>query len=730
MQKLSRRFLALIIFALIPAIYGPLSAQARQEPPKVCLVLSGGGARAASHIGVLKVFEREHIPIDCIAGTSFGALAGALYSIGYPTSEIERILLGQDWDNIFTDAPHRRFAPLIERRNARYQAQISFRGWDLELPSGLWGGQRLTEELDVLTSAPMLHAGYDFDRLPIPFRAVSTNLIDGKAYVFKQGSMTDALRASMAVPMLFTPLEKDGMLLVDGGLVANLPTDIARAMGADIIIAVDVTSPLLTKEEIRTFLEVVDQSISLQMEKNVEESLKLATLVLKPNLEKFTFNQYDRVPELINRGEEEAVLHLEELKALTAGIPAHPRAAPATTAEIIIDSISFQGLNKIDAAQLNANMRVRPGERTDPATLSADVGRLYATRLFDSVKYNLEPVNGNHYQLTFIVKEAPLHSLGVSLRYDNDYNFVALAEFSARQLFRSPSNATISTQFGGLEDHSAAVRFISSSAQFMFIEPKIEVRRLERLDIRDKELVDKFTDKREGGQLMLGSSIFGQIEISGGYHYERVRISGGSTPNSTPGSTILAGLVFRLNRDSLDHQEYPRSGTSAKFQFDRQHTSFGGDLDYNRWRIDYQRNFSISISSTFQINAGGGYSRGSVPFYDRFFVGGYNFSEAASRQFLGLERDEFPVNQMAVIGGSYRRQLFSSPLRFVKRGFLTAVYNGMYFSTRQSSPYQFNYINGAGIGVALDTMVGPIRISGGWSEGRRVKFYFSFGPAF
>ena len=221
----------------------PAPSADRQTRPKIGLALSGGGARAAAHIGVLKVLEREGIPIDCITGTSFGALAGGLFSAGYSAQELEQILLGQDWNTIFSGAPQRRLTPLMERRIARYQAQVSFRGWEPELPTGLLGGQRLTQALDVLTTSRMLQANFDFDNLPVQFRAVSTNLIDGKPFIFKEGSMTEALRASIAVPFLFTPLEKDGMLLVDGGLVNNLPVDVARSLGADIVIAVDATSP-------------------------------------------------------------------------------------------------------------------------------------------------------------------------------------------------------------------------------------------------------------------------------------------------------------------------------------------------------------------------------------------------------------------------------------------------------------------------------------------------------
>jgi NTE family protein len=720
----------MLILVLLAILTAPIHAVCQRKTPKVGLVLSGGGARAASHIGILRIFEREKIPIDCIAATSFGSLVGGLYAAGHSVDDIEKIFSGQDWDSIFSDAPQRSLTRLIDRENARYQAQLSFNGWDPEFPTGLWEGQRLTEQFDKLTTKQLLRAQYDFDRLPIQFRAVATNLVDGTAYVFKQGSMTEALRSSMAIPLLFKPVEKDGMLLADGGLANNMPTAIARAMGADIVIAVDATSPLLTKDKIRTFVDVIDQSISLQMQRNVDESRKLASIVLTPDLKQYNNSDYPRISEIVKLGEQTALGHLDEIRALVAGIPAHPRTASPEQATLIVDAISFRGLKQIRSAQLLMNIYLNPGDILDPAKIGEDVGRLYATRLFESVGYDLEPAGGNRYHLIFKVKEAPLRIFGGSLRYDNDHSFVALVEFTARQLFHSPSSATVSTQFGGLEDHAASLRLTPSSAPFFFVEPKVEVLRLERLDIRDKQLADTFTDRRESGQFMVGATLFKNLEISAGYRGERIRISGGLPPSRLAGSKWQAGIAFRLNRDTLDAPDFPRCGMLLRVQFDRRHPSFGGNVDYSKWQFDYQRFFSISSNSSIRLAAAGGYTRGNVPFYDRFFIGGYSFLEIASRQFPGLRRDELAVRQMGILGAGYRRQLFSNPLTFVRRGFLTGSYGGVFSSTRSSSPYKFDLMSGVGIGLALETLVGPFRVSGGWAGGGRFNYYISFGPSF
>jgi NTE family protein len=533
----------------------------------------------------------------------------------------------------------------------------------------------------------------------------------------------------MGVPLLFSPLEKDGMLLVDGGLVDNLPTDIARDLGADIIIAVDTTSPLQTKDMIRNFVNVADQAISLPMVKGVKENRGLATIVLQPKLDDYSNMDYDKIPEITLRGEEEANTFLAQIKHHVEGVAPSPPLPRPPNSISAIESVSFHGLKRIKATQLLNNVHVHRGDRVDPAAIGADVGRLYATRLFETVAYRLEPIGAERFDLVYVVNESPVRELGAGLRYDNDFKFVALAEFTSRQLFRTPSSLTISSQFGGLEDHVASLHLVPSRAPFFFFETRGEVLRLERLDIRDKKTVDHFTDKREVARLMIGGSFSKQQEVVGGFRIGRVRIGEGMEPNLLTGSLRLAGLTFRLNRDSLDTRMFPSSGMSLRAQVDQSSKSLGGDLNYSRWEAEFQRYFSRG-KSTFQLNGSIGHSRGSVPFFDQFFIGGYSFSQIASRQFLGLERDELAVPQIAIVGGSYRRLLFSRPLSVIKRGFVTGTYNGVFYSKRTSLPYNFEFMNGAGLALGLDTMLGPVRIAGGWAEGKRANFYITLGPSF
>ncbi len=725
------------VFAFLTACFActaarPADAQEVRRPPKVGLALSGGGARGAAHIGVLKALEQSGIRVDYIAGTSFGALIGGFYALGYSPERIEAIFSSQNWDDLFSDSPDRRLSPLIQRKNFRYLGELTFREFSVELPAGLWGGQKLTEVLNYYTTTKeMLDAGYDYDRLRIPFRVVATDLLTGKPYVFRHGPMAEALRASIAIPMMFTPVEKDNMLLVDGGLANNLPADIVREMGAEVVIAVDVTSPLLKKREIHTFFDVMDQSLSIQMKQSLDRNLKFADLVVKPDLDGFTYSSYTHVREISARGERAAHAMQDALQKLV-GNTKH-EASPARTVEPatpVLDSVTINGLNRLDTSQLQRELKSRANRRMDPETVRGDLSRLYATRLFEHVDYSLERMKEDRYRLTYQVKESASNTLGASMRYDPDYEFVGLAEINSRAVFGTPSTATLSSQFGGLDNHSATLRLVHPRIPFFFLEPSVQYRKQERLDIRDKAQVDKYADARVGGQLMLGGTLLKRVEIAAGYRFERTKISGGTSPNRQEESRNLAGPRLNIRRDTLDEQEYSHSGMLLDIWVDNRSKALGGDFSYSMFQVDLQRSFSFSEKSTIRFRLGGAVSRGDVPFQERLYIGGYNFSEMASRQFLGFARDELAARQGGLIESSYRRQILSRPLSFVKRGFLYFQYNLAAISDRNSPPYSFVTYNGGGVGLLLDTLVGPMRFAAGVGEGGRGKFYLSLGPSF
>ena len=236
--------------------------------PRIGLVLGGGGARGAAHIGVLKELERLRIPVDAIAGTSMGAIVGGLYATGVNAEDLEELVSSLDWNAALSDTAAREdmsFRRKQDEREFPINFELGLRGTDLVLPKGVIQGQ----ELDLLLRKLTLHASHitDFDNFPIPFRAIASDIVAGEAVVMDSGDLAMAIRASMSVPGVFAPARIDGRLLVDGGLIGNLPIDVMKEMGVDIIIAVDVEFPLYKSEELKSVLTISEQMLTILIRK-------------------------------------------------------------------------------------------------------------------------------------------------------------------------------------------------------------------------------------------------------------------------------------------------------------------------------------------------------------------------------------------------------------------------------------------------------------------------------
>lgn len=371
---------------------------AQEERPKIGLVLSGGGARGAAHVGVLKVLEENKIPVDVIAGTSFGAIVGGLYAAGYNADQLEVILKNIDWEQTLSDSAPRskkKFRRKREDDAFLIKFKVGFDDGSLQLPSGLITPNNLRLTLADLVS----HTAHidNFDNLSMPFRAVATNLENGEAVILKNRNLASAMVASMTVPALFPPVEHEGKLLVDGGIANNIPVSVAREMGADIFIVVDISESLLKKDQITTFANVLDQLTMLQS--NSAASREIASLsekdiFLKPDLTGIGFVDFENAINAVPRGETAANERLNELKQYAVtdeqwinynyarnidseGIRA--------VKEIIIEN-GTRAADEIIRRQLSQQI----GEPLNISTLSSDLTKVYGIGIFDEVNYEVE----------------------------------------------------------------------------------------------------------------------------------------------------------------------------------------------------------------------------------------------------------------------------------------------------------------------------------------------------
>ncbi len=283
---------------------------------KIGLVLSGGGARGIAQVGVLKVLEEYKIPIDLIVGNSMGAIVGGLYAAGYSATELESIALHTNWTEALSLTEETKRSELfLDQKHARDKSFLVVRFNALQpiIPSAISGGQRITNVLSKLALQALYHPNPTFDELKIPFRAVASDIITGEKYIFDRGSLSEAMRASMTVPMLFTPLEKDSLSLVDGGLVSNIPVDIAKSLGCDFVIAVNSTGELRKLNEFSAPWEVADQIMTIMMAFPNKEQLKMADVVIKPDIGDYAGSDFEDIKFLIDKGVESAKSKIDDI---------------------------------------------------------------------------------------------------------------------------------------------------------------------------------------------------------------------------------------------------------------------------------------------------------------------------------------------------------------------------------------------------------------------------------
>ncbi len=311
-------------FVLTPRFHAPFTVDRSPLPrrtvarPKVGLVLSGGGSRGIAQVGVIRALERHGIPVDFIAATSMGAIVGGLYAAGYTTRELESLAVTTNWDEVLSlDDDTQRSQLFIDQKAAddRSFIAIHFEGLQPVLPSAVSTGQRLTDFLSERLLEALFQPDPDFDHLRIPFRAIATDLVSGRRVVLKDGSLSEALRASATVPLLFTPIEKDGMQLVDGGLVSNVPVDVAREAGCDLIIVVNSTSGLRTADEMKAPWQTADQIMGIMMQQINRQQMGAGDILITPDIGRHLSSNFRGLDSLIRRGEETTEGHLGEILA-------------------------------------------------------------------------------------------------------------------------------------------------------------------------------------------------------------------------------------------------------------------------------------------------------------------------------------------------------------------------------------------------------------------------------
>lgn len=372
--------------------------------PRIGIALAGGGAKAAASIGVLKVLYAEGIPVDAIAGTSMGAIVGGFAAAGYQPDEIEAIFLENDLNDLFSDTPSRAFLTQEQKEaGSRHLLQFSLLGASFLPTSGLTAGQKLTNLLRSKTLAPSFQAGLDFDRLSIPFRAVATDIETGATVVIGRGILSDAMRASSAIPVVFQPVELEGRLLVDGGMSNNLPVDVVRTMGVDLVIAVDPSSRLETRERLSSLVDIMSQSISIPVRREAERQARLADFVITPDTGAYPFADFENITGIIRAGEDAARAALPRIREALARLSARQREIRYIITDLTLTGVPAEVQPQVRKV-FTASLRRAGATESELHELLASV---YRMGIFKDLSLELVP-QGTAYTAVITAAEHPV----------------------------------------------------------------------------------------------------------------------------------------------------------------------------------------------------------------------------------------------------------------------------------------------------------------------------------
>ena len=689
------------------------------ERPRTCLVLSGGGARGAAHIGVLKVLEEYRVPIDCIAGTSMGALVGAAYSTGFSVSEMETLVTDLSTDVLFKERPPRQ--ELSVRRKQEDQLnlvgpEIGVRDGEFFLQKGFASGVQLETVLRKLSRA----RGYQrFDELPIPFRAVATDLVTGHLVVFGEGDLANVMRASMSVPGFIAPTEIGDMLLIDGGLTNNLPVNIAREMRADVIIAVNLGTPLLKRDQLGSIVGVSAQMIFILTEQNVQASIATLTgrdVLIEPELGDYSFGDFDHMSKTIPIGEAAARKKLGFLRRLTvspeeyAAHRAKQRAHPPQDMKIV-DAIRFDDLRRVNPLYLATLLDTKTGVPVDPAVLDSDLRRLYGTGDFESINYRLADEDGKHVLAIQAVEKAwgPGYlrfGVGLSYDYEGDSYFQLLASYRRTWLNRLGLEWRTDLQLGRTTGIASELYQPLAVNGVFFVAPRIEAQQ-QLLDIYEgnRRLARfLFRHTRVGVDLGTQFTRFGETRIGLVKGVLDARVQTGP-PDANLDLVRQGAFTAKVFFDQFDSTSFPRSGFAGRVEVFGSRPGLGAQDDYTKYWAIADAAHSVG-DNTFMLGGAIGRrsGRAALPEYDLFSWGGF------------LHLSGYPTG--ALVGDDLQFARFMYYRKLARQTLLEGVYAGFSLeAARMRGPLvpdnPTDWIKAGAVFLGLDTPLGPLYIGVG-----------------
>ncbi len=727
-----------VIFLLMMLLsFTTLLLGEEQGRKKVAVVLSGGSAKGFAHVGVLKVLERAGIPIDFITGTSMGAVVGGLYAVGYDAEAIDSLIQQQDWSYLMSDNVYRENLPASQRDRRNefivslpYQLSLKERSGKVSLPGGVFTGQNLYSLFLNLTIG--FQHEMDFDYLPIPFGCVAADVRTGQEVIFREGILPQAIRASMAIPWVFTPVEKDSMLLIDGGLINNYPVDVARSMGADIVIGVIIPpDEKAIKQNRGNITEIAEQLMNFVGKEKREQNIENTDLLITPRIHPYGSMDFQKpaIDSLICRGEQAAMQQWETFMTLKASLgmagsdpPVRERQNPYLHLDtLLIDHVSVEGVSPRDVKWM---LRMIP-EKIEKVTrndLDAITARLYGADLFSRVTYRLD--GDQPFDLVFLVEPKTYNTLNLGIHFDTRDMAAILANTTVRLGESYNSMIDITTRLS--RDPYLQVDY--SINHGLFYKGRVSY----RISNNDLSIYNRgrlsyhLGVMRNALNLSFSEFYFGnvQLNLGAGFEYfDFFNLLGRSTNPALRGIEDQLYINYLINGvyDNLNNTYFPSSGQYFSFRYTLHTDNFLQLEDelplsvlkmnfFKPLQLGHQTYLTPRITARYVMND-------SVPHIYRNFVGGRSDGHYISQQIAlqGSAGMEVLDNMVASVDAMLHHKI--SPNNYLYFHLNYTLHHDHLYNLFQGDAYW-----GGNLGYSFLSIAGPLRVELGYS-GLSRKFY-------
>ncbi len=719
-----------------------LSASDAVSPtaPRVGLVLAGGGARGLAHIGVLKYLEENNIRVQAIAGTSMGSIVGGLYASGMSAVEIEQIVSTLDWQKAFNDdAPRDQLT--FRRKQEDYdflaRARLRFKDGRFRIPMGIVEGQNLNLMLHNLVS----HASKvtDFDRLPIPYRAVATDIATGDAVVLDHGDLATAMRASMSIPSAFAPVDMDGRLLVDGGIAKNIPVDVVQAMGVDRLIVIDIGTPLSTRKQLENggVISVIDQLTTILTRKNSEQQIALMgrdDILIMPALDTagITTMGFDKAELAIQLGYEAARSMHEQLASLAS--PDAPESiAVRTLRPPVIDRVEVHTDAPVSSKLLRNMISQRTGKRLDRDKLEEDITEIYGLDEFSRVDYEIERVDGHDVlAVKAIAHPAGISYLRMGINWEQDSR--GDSEFGVRASWRQKGINTLGAEWYTLAQLGGRSLFGTE-----FYQP-LDLNRRFFVDAQyqyQQRLLNLSDDGEVRARILVDDHV---VEIGPGMNFGNIAAlrgglyAGTSDTDIQIGSPLLSsnsqddgGYFAELRYDTLDRAFFPGHGTRLRSHYAVGRDEYGAESDYRAWST------VAVLARSFGRNSITATARWSELDLDnsKLILPSQVYSLGGFLSLSGYTRDSLAGNYLAAANVVFYRRL--NEQSFLPIDF--PVYAGASIETgnvwlQRNAVDADDLLYAGSLFLGIDSPVGPVFLGVGMGENDQRALYLQIGRVF